>query len=245
TLYDSIPASGARGARYRQEFAFAQRRYVVETAPSELYLAQQRGWQSWILLSTGVLGTGLLGALLLLGTGYAYRIAVQVEERTRDLEAANRQLRIESDERQRVESALRQAQRMEAVGRLTGGIAHDFNNLLTVVSANAELLGSEALSEPAQRRTAAILRAAGRGERLTRQLLAFSRQQTLNPETVDLRQRTGEIGEMLLRTMRADIEMTLDVPEGLWPVAIDPGEFDLAILNIAANARDAMPSGGQ
>jgi signal transduction histidine kinase len=241
-LYDSI--AGSAPARYRQEFAFAQRHYIVETAPTPSYLSQRRGWQSWALLSAGVLGTGLLGALLLLGTGYARRIEVQVEERTRDLEAANRQLRIESAERQHAEQALRQAQRMEAIGRLTGGIAHDFNNLLTVVSANAELLSGDRLSEPAQRRTAAILRAAGRGERLTRQLLAFSRQQTLRPEVVDLRQRTGEIGEMLLRTMRADIDMRLDLPEGLWPVAIDPGEFDLAILNIAANARDAMPEGG-
>jgi signal transduction histidine kinase len=146
---------------------------------------------------------------------------------------------------------------MEAIGRLTGGIAHDFDNLLTVVSANAELLGAEQLdseaggesggesgSEQVERRAAAILRAASRGQRLTRQLLAFSRQQTLRPEAVDPRQRTGEIGEMLARTMRADIEMNLDLPEGLWPVAIDPAEFDLAILNVAANARDAMPNGG-
>jgi signal transduction histidine kinase len=83
-----------------------------------------------------------------------------------------------------------------------------------------------------------------RGQRLIRQLLTFSRQQTLRPETVDLRQRTGEIAEMLARTMREDIEMQLDLPEGLWPVAIDPAEFDLAILNVAANARDAMPKGG-
>jgi signal transduction histidine kinase len=207
-----------------------------------------------VLLAAGVLGTGLLGALLLLGTGYAHRIQAQVEERTRDLASANRQLLIEIEERQNAETALRQAQRMEAIGRLTGGIAHDFNNLLTVVSANAELLTAERLDnepggepdgEQVERRAAAILRAANRGQRLTRQLLAFSRQQTLRPETVDLRQRTGEIGEMLARTMRADIEMNLDLPEGLWPVAIDPAEFDLAILNVAANARDAMPNGGQ
>jgi signal transduction histidine kinase len=141
---------------------------------------------------------------------------------------------------------------MEVIGHLTGGIAHDFNNLLTVVSANAELLGAGlpgdepgwSGSEQVERRAAAILRAAMRGQRLIRQLLTFSRQQTLRPETVDLRQRTGEIAEMLARTMREDIEMQLDLPEGLWPVAIDSAEFDLAILNVAANARDAMPKGG-
>ena len=83
-----------------------------------------------------------------------------------------------------------------------------------------------------------------RGQRLIRQLLTFSRQQTLRPEIVDLRQRTGEMAEMLSRTMREDIEMQLDLPEGLWPVSIDPAEFDLAILNVAANARDAMPGTG-
>src|SRR4029077_1208026 len=131
--------------------------------------------------------------------------------------------------------------------------AHDFNNLLTVVSANAELLSAELLDngpdgesddEKVERRAAAILRAANRGQRLIRQLLAFSRQQTLRPETVDLRQRTGEIGEMLAHTMPSDIELNLDLSEDLWPVSIDPAEFDLAILHVADHARDAMPNGG-
>jgi signal transduction histidine kinase len=244
TLYDSF-AGGARHPRYRQEFDFGLRRFVVETEPTASYLAKTRGWQSWALLAAGVLGTGLLGALLLLGTGYAHRIQAQVEEQTRDLAAANQQLRVEIEERRNAETALRHAQRMEAIGRLTGGVAHDFNNLLMVVSANAELLRTEAPGLPAQGRAEAILRAASRGQRLTRQLLAFSRQQTLRPETVDLRSRIGEIAEMLARAMREDIAMTLDVPEGLWPVAIDPAEFDLAVLNVAVNARDAMPGGGR
>ncbi|HEV8679982.1 MAG TPA: CHASE domain-containing protein [Stellaceae bacterium] len=243
-LYDNFSGNPARG-RYRQQFDFGLRQYLVETEPTAPYLANRRGWQSWLLLSAGILCTGLLGALLLLGTGYTHRIQTQVTERTRDLADANRRLRIEIEERRSAEAALRQAQRMEAIGRLTGGIAHDFNNLLTVVSANAELLRDATQGLPGQRHAAAILRAANRGERLTRQLLAFSRRQTLRPETVDLRTRTGEIAEMLARTMRGDIKMSLDLPQGLWPVAIDPAEFDLAILNVAVNARDAMPSGGQ
>lgn len=242
-LYDAL--GDAATPRYIQQLDFGLRRYLVETAPTPSYLARTRGWESWGLLSAGVLGTGLLGALLLLSTGHARRIEAQVEERTGDLATANRRLRIEIEERRNAEAALRQAQRMEAVGRLTGGIAHDFNNLLMVVSANAELLGKELQDQLLQRRAAAILRAAGRGERLTRQLLAFSRQQALRPETVDLRTRTGEIAEMLAQAVAPDIEMSLDLPEGLWPVAIDPGEFDLAILNIAVNARDAMPAGGR
>jgi signal transduction histidine kinase len=243
SLYDVL-GDGA-SPRYVQQFDFGSRRYRVETAPTRSYLARTRGWESWALLSAGVLGTGLLGALLLLSTGYARRIEAQVDERTRDLANANRQLRIEIEERHNAEAALRQAQRMEAVGRLTGGVAHDFNNLLTIVTANAELLNAELQGQPPQRRAAAILRAAGRGEHLTRQLLAFSRRQPLRPETVDLRQRTGEIAEMLAQAIAPHIEMSLELPEGLWPVAIDAAEFDLAILNIAVNARDAMPKGGR
>lgn len=242
-LYDGFGADSA--ARYVRQFDFGQRQYLVETEPTRSYFVRTRGWESWALLSAGVFGTGLLGALLLLSTGYARRIEAQVEERTRDLAAANRRLRVEIEERHNAEAALRQAQRMEAIGRLTGGIAHDFNNLLTVVSANAELLGNDLQGEPQQRRAAAILRAAGRGERLTRQLLAFSRQQALRPDTVDLRQRTGEIAEMLTQAVAPHIEMSIELPEDLWPVAIDPAEFDLAILNIAVNARDAMPKGGR
>ena len=198
---DAPPAADRRGAtagavrrfsrrgaaaQYRQEFEFGLRHFVVETEPTAAYLARRRGWQSWGLLSAGVLGTGLLGALLLLGTGYAHRIQAQVDGTHRAIwPSANRQLRIEIEERHNAEAALRQAQRMEAIGRLTGGIAHDFNNLLTVVSANAELLRNE--SGRRSRRTGAPRPFCGpptRGERLTRQLLAFSRQQTLRPELV-------------------------------------------------------------
>jgi signal transduction histidine kinase/CheY-like chemotaxis protein/integral membrane sensor domain MASE1 len=244
TLFDDFPPR-AHEASYRQGFAFGQRHYEIQTAPSALYMKEHRGWQSWALLVVGVLGTGLLGALLMLGTGYTNRIERQVDERTGDLAAANRLLRIEIDERRNAEAALRHAQRMEAIGQLTGGIAHDFNNLLTVISANAELIRNAGEDEAALRRSAAILRATERGERLTRQLLAFSRRQNLRPEAVDLRQRTGEMAEMLSRSTRDDIEVALAMPEDLWPVSVDRAEFELAVLNIAVNARDAMPDGGR
>ena len=135
---------------------------------------------------------------------------------------------------------------MEAIGQLTGGIAHDFNNLLTVISANAELMRNAARSDAtAARRAAGILRAAERGERLTRQLLAFSRRQNLRPETLDLRQRTVDMAEMLSRSTRDDIEVSVEMPDDLWPVSVDRAEFELAVLNIAVNARDAMPDGGE
>jgi len=243
-LYDDFPL-GAGAPLFHQEFEFGQRRYELLTSPTLSYLARHSRWESLALLSAGVYSTALLGGLLLLGTGYAHRVASQVAERTRTLAEVNARLERVIAEREQAEAALRHAHRLEAVGQLTGGIAHDFNNLLTVVSANAELLRAAAKSEPMRRRAAAILRAASRGARLTRQLLAFSRRQALRPEPVDLRQRTAELAEMLSRTLQENIEIELDLPDALWPVSVDLAEFELAILNIAVNARDAMPNGGQ
>jgi signal transduction histidine kinase/CheY-like chemotaxis protein len=243
-LYGDIAARSRRDA-YAESFGFGGRRYAIETQPTALYFEQHRAWQSWGVLVAGVLSTGLLGALLMLGTGHARRTEMVVEARTRDLAAVNRRLHIEVEERRQAEAALRQAQRMEAIGQLTGGIAHDFNNLLTVVRGNAELLRDGAATDAAHRRAAAIVRATERGERLTRQLLAFSRPQTPPLGPVDLRQRTQEIGDMLAQTLRTDIAVEIEMPQDLWPVAIDSAEFDLALLNVALNARDAMPSGGR
>jgi len=243
-LYNGA-SPGPGGASYEDTFAFGGRHYRVQTVPTVSYLEEYRRWQSWAVLVVGVISTGLLGALLLFGTGYTRRVETVVDERTRDLEAVNRRLQLEVKERQQAEAALRQAQRMEAIGQLTGGIAHDFNNLLTVVSGNAALLRDKAADDVAARRATAIIRAAEQGERLTRQLLAFSRRQTLRPETVDLRQRTREIAEMLSRSLRDDIEVTVEMPENLWPVRVDPAEFELALLNVGVNARDAMPKGGR
>jgi two-component system, NtrC family, sensor kinase len=237
-------SSGLGNASYAGTFAFGGRHYDVSTAPTAPYLEQHRSWQSWAVLVAGVYSTGLLGALLLLGTGYARRVETVVEERTRDLEATNRRLGREIRERQQAEAALRQAQRMEAIGQLTGGIAHDFNNLLMVISGNASLLGDAADDDAVRRRVTAIMQATGRGERLTRQLLAFSRRQMLRPEPVDLRRRVGEIADMLSPSLRADIEVKVEMPEELWPVLVDLAEFELALLNIAMNARDAMPESG-
>jgi integral membrane sensor domain MASE1 len=191
-LYGSLASPGG-GARYEDVFMFGGRSYGIATAPTPAYLEQHRRSQSWAVLVAGVISTGLLGALLLLGTGYTRRIETVVDERTRELESTNRRLHLEIEERRQAEAALRQAQRMEALGQLTGGIAHDFNNLLTVISGNAVMLSDNAPSDAVRRRASAIQRAAERGERLTRQLLAFARRQPLRSEPVDLRQRRHEI----------------------------------------------------
>ena len=242
-LYDGFAAETNRPS-YSDSFAFGGRQYRVEAAPTAFYLERHRGWQSWNVLVAGVISTGLLGALLLLGTGYTRRIETVVDQRTHDLEAVNRRLQLEIKDRQQAEAQLRQAQRMEAIGQLTGGIAHDFNNLLMVIGGNAGLLREKAENEIVERRASAIIRAAEQGERLTRQLLAFSRRKMLRPETLNLRDRTREIVEMLSRSLREDIEFGIEFPESLWPVTVDPAEFELALLNIGVNARDAMPNGG-
>ncbi len=139
---------------------------------------------------------------------------------------------------------LAQAQKMEALGQLTGGIAHDFNNLLMIVSGHAQIL-KRRLSDPAvQKPVEAIQIAAKRGESLTRQLLTFSRRQRLSPVAVDLRERLEAIRAMLKSSLRGNIRLVEDLPEDLWPIEVDVTEFELALVNVAVNARDAMPEGG-
>jgi signal transduction histidine kinase len=210
-------SGGVGGPSYEDTFDFGGRYYRIETVPTASYLEQHRRWQSWVVLVAGVISTGLLGGLLLLGTGYTRRIEMVVDQRTRDLETVNRRLQLEVKERQQAKAALHQAQRMEAIGQLTGGIAHDFNNLLTVVSGNAALLllHDKAPDGGVERRARTIIRAAEQGERLTRQLLAFSRRQMLRPESVDLRRRTHEIAEMLSQSLRENIDMVIEMPESL------------------------------
>ena len=243
-ISNSLSARRA-GEFYTDTFIFGGRHYGVRTEPTASYLAQHRRWQSWAVLVVGVFSTGLLGALLLLGTGHTRRIEAIVDDRTRDLETANRRLEIEIREREQAEAALRQVHRMEAIGQLTGGIAHDFNNLLTVIGGNAAMLNDAAQSDAMRRRVAAIVQAAECGERLTRQLLAFSRRQMLRPEPLDLRDQADEIADMLSPALRPDIAVKVEIPQEVWPVFVDLAEFQMALLNLGMNARDAMPDGGR
>jgi signal transduction histidine kinase len=233
------------GASFEDVFTFGGRRYSVQIVPTASYLERHRRWQSWAVLARGAIGISLLGALLLLGTGYARRVEAVVEERTRDLEAANRRLQLEMQERQQAEAALGQAQRMGSGRAPHRRRCARFQQFLMVVSGNAVLLSKQASDEAMRRHASAIMRAVERRQRLTRQLLAFSRRQMLRPEAVDLRQRTSEIFDMLRQSLREDIELTIDIPGGLWTVMVDPAELELALLNTGVNARDAMPHGGR
>lgn len=145
----------------------------------------------------------------------------------------------------RIAEQLQQAQRMDSLGQLTGGVAHDFNNLLTVILGNAQALVMR--GEPADPNRAMaemIVAAAKRGAEMTQRLLAFARRQTLEPRAVDLNRLLEQFAPLIQRTLGEHIEISItDVP-GLWPVLVDPGQLEAAILNLAVNARDAMPQGG-
>lgn len=146
------------------------------------------------------------------------------------------------DERMKGEERLLQAQKMEAIGQLTGGIAHDFNNLLTSIQGHAELIQLEGrvdseLLDP-------ILQSSHRGAELVQRLLAFARRQTLKPSTISLAELVAETVGLLRRTLREDIDITLDIAPDLWPVTVDTNLLGNAILNLSTNARDAMPNGG-
>jgi signal transduction histidine kinase/CheY-like chemotaxis protein len=141
------------------------------------------------------------------------------------------------------EARVQQAQKIEAIGQLTGGVAHDFNNLLMVISGGLEVMDALA---PARREKviAGMRQAVEKGAGLSRQLLAFSRRQPLRPEPVNLVRKIGGMREMLDRSLRGDVHVEVAFDAGLWPVEVDPGQLELVVLNLAVNARDAMPSGG-
>ncbi|MBR0893968.1 PAS domain-containing protein [Bradyrhizobium tropiciagri] len=162
----------------------------------------------------------------------------RVEQRTADLMK-------EVAARERAQEQLRHAQKMEAIGQLTGGVAHDFNNLLMAVMGNLDLLRKRMPEDPRLRRLVdGALQGAERGASLTQRLLAFARQQDLRAVPVDLGALVRDMSNLLERSLGPRIVLRLDIPEGLPPACVDTNQLELAVLNLAINARDAMPDGG-
>jgi PAS domain S-box-containing protein len=148
--------------------------------------------------------------------------------------------------RRGIEAQLRQSLKMEAIGNLTGGMAHDFNNLLAVIIGNIEEMRLVGRLDPATDEFAGqALTAALRGADLTRRLLAFARQQALEPERIELNALIAEITKLMRRTLGENVEISLELAGDTWPVMVDPAQLEAAIINLAANARDAMPKGGR
>lgn len=172
----------------------------------------------------------------------------RVHERTAALAAANGQLLQQIEERERVESTLRQMQRLEAVGQLTSGVAHDFNNLLTVILGNIGFLEkgvtAAGINGMLLQRIGYMRAAAQRGSKLTAQLLSFSRRQRLEPKVVDLAETIASMRDLLQSTLGGSIRIETMWASPLWPALVDPTQLELALLNLAINSRDAMQVGG-
>ena len=146
---------------------------------------------------------------------------------------------------QKTQEQFLQSQKLEAIGQLAGGVAHDFNNLLSVIRGYTEILLTRIPAEDATHRTLETIRhAADRAAGLTHQLLAFSRRQVLEPKVVDLGVLLADMGDLLRRLIGEDIDLIVTRPAQLAPIRIDPGQFEQVVLNLAVNARDAMPAGG-
>jgi signal transduction histidine kinase/CheY-like chemotaxis protein len=174
-------------------------------------------------------------------------LEARVAERTAELEAANQQLRSEADFRERAEAQVRQMQKMEAVGQLTGGIAHDFNNMLAIIVGSLDMAKKYFERDPAKAAKAIdhAMEGARRAAELTARLLAFSRQQPLDPKPVDVNKLVGNMSEMLTRTLGGNIRLETVLAGGLWRMFADPPQLESAILNLCVNGRDAMDGGGK
>ena len=209
--------------------------YVVSGIPNDVIM------RDWLKNMASHLVFGLPATIAMIALG------VMALRRTRREALAYSKLRQEVMRRERTELALQQAQKMEAVGRLTGGIAHDFNNLLTAILGNVDLAlrrvgdGDERL----KRSLNAARQASERAASLVQRLLAFSRQHPLEVRAVDVNRLVQGMSELLRRTIGETITVEAVLAGGLWKTAIDPNQLENALLNLAVNARDAMPSGGR
>ncbi|ENB9663287.1 MULTISPECIES: hybrid sensor histidine kinase/response regulator [Pseudomonas] len=201
-----------------------------------LHAGGQQRWLSWVVVPEDTL---------------LYVVARDItseREAALGLAEANARLREQINERERIEAALQQMQRLEAVGQLTAGVAHDFNNLLTVILTGASFLErdlAKADLDKARTRLTHIREAGERGAKLTSQLLAFSRRQRLEPVALNLNRTLAGLEELLRRTLGGNVSVRLDLDQALWQAMTDPTQTEMIILNLAINARDAMPEGGQ
>jgi len=215
--------------------ALAQGRTSARFVGRIQHVSGQQRWLSWVAVPEDTL---------------LYVVARDItseREAAIGLAEANTRLREQIAERERIEAALQQMQRLEAVGQLTAGVAHDFNNLLTVIITGSSFLERDLENgnlERAQSRLQHIRKAGERGAKLTSQLLAFSRRQRLEPVPLDLNRTLGGLEELLRRTLGGNILVRLDLHAGLRQALTDPTQTEMIILNLAINARDAMADGG-
>ena len=199
----------------------------------------------YIVIGLLVLLSAMVVAVLGMGQNALRRANRKLEERAQALVETNAELKVQIGERTKAEDQLRQAQKLQALGQLTGGIAHDFNNLLTVIQGSADMLRRPELPEPKRIRFAeAVVQAANRAAALTGQLLAFARRQPLQPEVIEVNDLIRGMTDLLDRTLGERIDVRTDLSREVCAVEADRAQLESALLNIAVNARDAMPDGG-
>jgi len=260
--YFSIPLAIVRFVRGRQDLEFSWifwlfALFILACGTTHLFgiwtlWHADYAWEAVIKVVTAIASVGtaivlwpLIPKALAIPSPLQLREAnTQLSQRVRERDDALERLKKEIEDRERAEAALLQAQKMEAVGQLTGGIAHDFNNLLTVVLGGLDMIHSTTAEETTRKRAANALQAAERGAKLTGQLLAFSRSQKLDLKPTLVAPRVLEMRELLERSLGPSVELKLDLQSGSTPVVADPTQLELAVLNMALNARDAMPGGG-
>jgi signal transduction histidine kinase/CheY-like chemotaxis protein len=229
---------------------------ISSTNQRERYYAYRRvgaypvyvafGMDADVVLGRWYRNLALYGMVAALSALTLFLVSWLALRRAQAEQAALLRLRHESEQRLAAEQRLLQAQKMESIGQLTGGIAHDFNNLLAVILGNLDLLRKRVKDdERAKRLLEGAFQGAQRGAALTQRLLAFSRRQDLAPQATDVSQLVSSMMDLLTRSLGSSIEILTRFPPGLPPVKVDPNQLEMALLNLAVNARDAMPISGK
>src|SRR5271169_2272506 len=259
TMDDGIAANGLKSDSSRDKLQIGDKSYLVSSvnltpgSSPPLTLTVFAGAGLVFVLSrtfTRPLDSLVQGVRALEDGNFDYPLdpdgGDEVSEVTAAFERMRGTLLKNQEQRASLENQLRQAQKMEAVGRLAGGVAHDFNNLLTVIKGHSDLLEMKlGTLSPAQQSIAQVRKAADRATALTRQLLAFSRMQVLQPRVLDLNALISDVGKMLPMLIGEEIEYAFRPGESLARVKADPSQIEQVLVNLAVNARDAMPKGGK
>ncbi|QAY78612.1 CHASE domain-containing protein [Sphingosinicella sp. BN140058] len=244
-LYRSQAQPLAPDHRVVRHMEVAGRPWRVRLSSTEHFDAGSPLFLALLVGGAGTLISLLIAAVMLQQVRARAEIEREVRVRTAELEDANARLRAEGEAREMAEAQVRQMQKMEAVGQLTGGIAHDFNNMLAVIVGNLDMAVRRA-GDP-ERVARAIDNArqgADRAAELTRRLLAFGRRQSLSPQVIDVNALIAGMSEILRRSLSEAIRFEPRLGESLWRVRVDRAQLENAVLNLAINARDAMPNGG-